>query len=81
MLLGDGYNFLGTHFWRGQDFWTVNLRGAKILNFWTLTFEIYNTSPFRQDSVGNRDKVYSKFFKLSLSLSFTHVRAQIAFMN
>ena len=29
--------------------------------------------PTRQDSVGNRDKVYSKFFKLSLSLSFTHL--------
>ena len=30
MLLGEGYNFLGTHFWRGQDFSAVNLRGAKI---------------------------------------------------
>ena len=30
MLLGEGYNFVGTHFWRGQDFWAVNLRGAKI---------------------------------------------------
>ena len=25
MLLGEGYNFLGTHFWRGKDFWAVNL--------------------------------------------------------
>ena len=28
-----GYNFLGTHFGEGgggQDFWAVNLRGAKI---------------------------------------------------
>ena len=30
MLLGEGYNFLGTNFWRGQDFWAVNLKGAKI---------------------------------------------------
>ena len=30
MLLGEGYNFLGTHFWRGQDFGAVNLREAKI---------------------------------------------------
>ena len=30
MLLGEGYNFVGTHFWRGQDFWAVNLRGARI---------------------------------------------------
>ena len=29
MLLGEGYNFLGTHFWREQDFWAVNLRGAE----------------------------------------------------
>ena len=29
MLLGEGYKFLGTQFWRGQDFWAVNLRGAK----------------------------------------------------
>ena len=25
-----GLQFLGTHFWRGQDFWAVNQRGAKI---------------------------------------------------
>ena len=30
VITGEGYNFLGTHFWRGQDFWAVNLRGAKI---------------------------------------------------
>ena len=29
--------------------------------------------PIRQDSVENREKVYSKLFKLSLSLSFTHL--------
>ena len=27
---GEGYNFLGSHFKGGQDFWAVNLRGAKI---------------------------------------------------
>ena len=27
---GEGYNFLGSHFEGGQDFWAVNLRGAKI---------------------------------------------------
>ena len=30
VITGEGYNFLGTHFWRGQDFWAVNLRGGKI---------------------------------------------------
>ena len=30
VITGEGYNFLGTHFWRGQDFWVVNLRRAKI---------------------------------------------------
>ena len=30
-ITGKGYNFWGTHFWRGQDFWAVNLRGAKFL--------------------------------------------------
>ena len=27
---GEGYNFLGSHFKGVQDFWAVNLRGAKI---------------------------------------------------
>ena len=30
VITGEGYNFLATHFWRGQDFWAVNLRGGKI---------------------------------------------------
>ena len=29
VITGEGYNFAGTDFWRGQDFWAVNLRGAK----------------------------------------------------
>ena len=27
---GEGYNFLGSHFKGGRDFWAVNRRGAKI---------------------------------------------------
>ena len=27
---GEDYNFLGSHFKRGRDFWAVNRRGAKI---------------------------------------------------
>ena len=34
---------MGSHFKGGQDFWAVNLRGAKI--FLALTFEIIPTLP------------------------------------
>ena len=29
LLRGRVTKFSGTYFWRGQDFWAVNLRGAK----------------------------------------------------
>ena len=41
VITGEGYNFLGTHFWSGQDFWTVNLRGA----IWALAFDIIPALP------------------------------------
>ena len=32
ILKGEGYNFLGTHFWRGQDFWAVNWTLARLVS-------------------------------------------------